>query len=214
MGEQAPNEPTLVSASDLAESDIGTCVWDCDHTERLALSNGGQTITWRPRKPEGIFRRLWRRLARQTDFYPPAWVPAPTRLRLHSGSYRWEFVVEEMASAQIGVGFMLLWDVGPDWGFFGYLGSSPSAWAYDPSTGDVVCNTQSIQGNLPQFSDRHTGTVSVHLSLPRRAAGAATFRVSGVDADAIALPKGAVVVPAACLLRETQSVSLANLERQ
>lgn len=29
-----------------------------------------------------------------------------------SGSFRWEFVVEEMANAQIGIGFMLLWDVG------------------------------------------------------------------------------------------------------
>lgn len=118
-----------------------------------------------------------------------------------------------MASAQIGVGFILLWDVGPDWGFFGYLGASPAAWAYDPSTGDVVGNTQSIEGDLPKFADGRTGVVSVHLDLPRRGDGSARFRVDGVDTQRIPLPKGAVVLPAACFLRETQRVTLAQFER-
>ena len=54
-----------------------------------------------------------------------------------------------MASRQIGVGFMLLWNIGPDWGLFGYLGASATAWSYDPSTGDVVSATKSIQMLLP-----------------------------------------------------------------
>jgi hypothetical protein len=134
-------------------------------------------------------------------------------LHLHSGSFRWDFVVEEMARAQVGVGFMLLWDIGPDWGFFGYLGASPTACAYDPSTGDVVRNTKSIQGDLPKFADRHTGIVSVHLDLPRLAEGSARFLVNGAETRAIPLPEGAVVLPAACFLKEGQRVTLANLQR-
>lgn len=213
MREPAPGEPSLVNALDFAESDIGRCVWDCDHTDLLSLSEDGRTIAWPPRKAASMLRGLRRRILRQPDFYPPAWVPAPTHLHLHSGNYKVEFHVSEMASAQIGLGFMLLWNVGPDWGFYGYLGSSPSAWAYDPSTGDVVCNTKSIQGNLPTFGDARTGSVAVHLSLPRQAAGEATFCVRDVDAQTIPLPEGSVVVPAACLLRESQRVTLASLEK-
>jgi hypothetical protein len=140
------------------------------------------------------------------------WVPASTRARLHSGKFRWDFVVEEMACAQIGIGFMLLWDVGPDWGFYGYLGSSTTAWAYDPSTGDVVCNTKSIQGGLPKIADGHRGVVTVRLDLPRDAEGTARFSINGTEARAVLLPVSSVVLPAACLLKETQRVTLGDLE--
>lgn len=197
------SEPALLKASDLSESDIGSFEWDPTHNSHiLTVSNNGKTIEWGPRKPEYTGK-----------LYPPAWVPATTLAHLHSGEFRWDFVVEEMASCQIGIGFMLLWDIGPDWGFFGYLGASPSAWAYDPSTGDVVRNTRSIEGDLPKFADRRTGIVSVRLELPRFGEGTGRFRVNGVDTKGIHLPEGAVVLPAACLLRETQRVTLARFER-
>jgi len=160
--------------------------------------------------------RIWRKLmpVGRNKFYPPAWVPASTRMHLHSGTFRLSFVVDEMARAQIGVGFMLSWNVGPDWGFFGYLGASPTAWAYDPSTGDVVCNTKSVQGGLPKFSNGRTGLVSVRLELPRGDDGFGTFIVDGLETRRIPLPAGAVVVPAACLLREGQRVTLSGYERR
>ena len=81
-------------------------------------------------------------------------------------------MIDELGDARLGIGFMLLWDIRrPDWGFFGYLGSSTSAWSYDPSTGDVVYNTKSIQGGLPTVADGHSGVVSIRLELPRDAAG-------------------------------------------
>jgi hypothetical protein len=83
------------------------------------------------------------------------------------------------------------------------------AWAYDPSTGDVVTGTQSIQGGLPTLSDRRTGVVTLELDLPRGDAGCARFRIQGRQSRDIALPSGAVVVPAACLLKEGQQVTLA-----
>jgi hypothetical protein len=138
-------------------------------------------------------------------------LPASTRARLHSGRFRWDFVIEEMAGAQIGIGFMLLWDIGPDWGFFGYLGSSTSAWAYDPSTGDVVYATASIQGGLPKVSDGHSGVVSVRLELPRDAAGTAWFSMNGTESRPIALAEGSVVLPAARFQKESQRVSLASV---
>jgi hypothetical protein len=198
------SEPVLLKASDLSESDIGSFEWDPVHNcDLLTVSKNGQTIEWGPKKPEY-----------RGKYYPPAWVPASTRTHVHSGDFRWDFVVEEMASRQIGVGFMLLWDIGPDWGFFGYLGASSTAWAYDPSTGDVVCNTQSIQGDLPKFADGRTGIVSVYLELPRTGEGSGRFRVNGVDTRRIFLPERAVVLPAACLLRETQRVTLAQFQQR
>lgn len=185
------------------ESDIGSCEWDRGHNpDSLTISDDGRTVGWekKKREQEGKLKLL------------VAWVPASTRLHLHSGNYRWDFIVENMAKAQIGVGYMLLWNVGPDWGFFGYLGASPTAFACDPSTGDVVCNTKSIQAGLPKFTD--AGVVSVHLELPRQAEGSARFLVDGVFSDSIQLPEGVVVLPAACFLKEGQRVTLASFERR
>jgi len=125
----------------------------------------------------------------------------------------WDFLVEEMARAQIGVGFMLQWDRGLDWGFYGYLGAGMTAWAYDPSTGDVVTRTESVAGGLPTFADGRRGVVSVRLELPRIAPGRGIFIVDRLEAPPIELPTGAVVVPAACLLRESQRVRLGNLSQ-
>ena len=203
MHDLRANKTVLLKASAIAESEIGSCEWDCSHnSDLLTVSNNGQTISWGPRKPEY-----------KDKLYPPVWVPASTRLHLHSGRFQMDFVVEEMAQAQIGIGFMLLWNIGPDWGFFGYLGASPTSWAYDPSTGDVVCNTKSIEGGLPTFADGHTGIITLRLDLPRFAKGSARFHINNTDIQHIRLPKGAVILPAACLLKESQRVTLANLER-
>lgn len=204
MSEPSAQEPTLLKATNLAVTDRGVFEWDFNHNaDLLTVSNSGRTIEWGPRKPQY-----------QGKFYPPAWVPASTRSYLHSGRFQWDFVVEEMACAQIGIGFMLLWDIGPDWGFFGYLGSSSSAWAYDPSTGDVVYNTESIQGKLPKFVDGHTGVVTVHLDLPRDAEGTARFSIRGTDTQPIRLPESSVVLAAACFLKETQKITLANFQQE
>ncbi len=203
MHDPAEHEPELLRAVALDESDVGSPEWDRDHnSDLLTVSSNGRTIAWSPRKSEY-----------RGKHYPPAWVPASTCLHLHSGKFQWDFVVEEMGQAQIGVGFMLLWDVGPDWGFLGYLGASPTAWAYDPSTGDVVNDTESIQGKLPTFADGHAGIVTVHLDLPRRAGGSAIFWVNGLDARQISLPDGAVILPAACFLKEGQRISLAGFRK-
>lgn len=192
--------PTLLNATVLAPSDHGTFEWDADHNgDLLTISNEGRTIGWGPRKPEYA-----------GQFYPPSWVPASTRARLHSGRFRWDFSIDELAGAQLGVGFLLLWNVGPDWGFYGYLGSSTTAWAYDPSTGDVVNATESIQGGLPKLAAGQTGVVSVRLNLPRMAHGTAWFSVGGTESRPIELPEGAVVLPAACFLSESQQVSLSG----
>jgi hypothetical protein len=203
MNELSPHEPSLLKASAFLETDRGSFEWNCEHnSDLLTVSISGRTIEWGPRKPDY-----------KGKSYPPVWVPASTRSRLHSGKFQWDFVIEEMARAQIGVGFMLLWDIGPDWGFFGYLGSSSSAWAYDPSTGDVVYNTASIQGGAPKIVDGRTGVVTVHLDLPRDAEGAANFSINGVNTQLIRLPESSVILPAACFLKETQKVTLANFQQ-
>jgi hypothetical protein len=202
MSQDSAHVPSLLRATALAEADRGSFEWDSSHNaDLLTVSNNGQTIEWGPRKPQYT-----------GEYYPPAWVPASTRSRLHSGRFQWDFVLDEMAGAQFGIGFMLLWDIGPDWGFYGYLGSSNSAWAYDPSTGDVVYNTESIQGGLPKIADGRAGLVTIHLDLPRDAAGTGRFSMNGIDSLSVRLSEGAVVMPAACFLKETQKVSLANFQ--
>jgi len=200
MPDSPKPEPALLKAASFDVADIGSCDWDQEHkSELLVVSDDGRTMQWRRGSGKG---RL-----------PPAWVGAMTRLHLHSGNYRWDFVVRSMGKAQIGIGFMLLWNLGPDWGFFGYLGSSSTAFAYDPSSGDVVCNTASIEGGLPRFSDGESGVVSVHLDLPRLGGGSARFLVDDKYSRSIELPVGAVVLPAACFLKEGQTVTLAGFHR-
>jgi len=142
-------------------------------------------------------------------------VPLETEMSLHSGKFSFDFVVENMAAAQIGVGFLLDWEtLGVDWGFFGYLGASPSAWSYDPSSGDIVTNTESIVGGLPKFKD-NKGVVTLELFLPADKPGSAKFIVDGVETPLIKLPnRGSVVVPAVFLLKERQKVSLQNFKRE
>ena len=187
-------EPQLLRASTMAEGDRGSVRWRRDHNAALlAVSDDGARVAWsRP----------------STDAHPAVWVPIESEARLFGGAYEVEFVVEEMAAGQIGVGFLLAWDIGPDWGFFGYLGSSPTAWAYDLSSGDVVCATRSIEGGLGKSADGHTGVVTLRLDLPSDAIGTATFAVGSQAARPIALSEGAVVIPAACLLRPTQAVRI------
>src|SRR5688572_5392253 len=82
--------PRPLQAGNLAEGDIGAYTWDPTHNpDLLTVSNGGKTLEWGPRKPSysGVH-------------YPPAWVPAKTLLLLHSGSFRLDFVVDEMANRQ------------------------------------------------------------------------------------------------------------------
>jgi hypothetical protein len=193
-------EPVLRNAADFAEGDVGALKWDAAHNASvLTVSDEARCVAWGPRKPEN------------DKHYPPAWVPIRSEAHLHSGTFAWDFVIDELAGRQIGVGFMLQWDQGLDWGFFGYLGAGMTAWAYDPSTGDVVTDTKSIAGGLPKFLAAGRGTVSVRLDLPRSRSGSGTFIVNGVTSPAIALPVGAVVVPAACLLREGQQIRLSTL---
>jgi hypothetical protein len=195
-------EPCLLKAHLLHENDIGVFKWDSKHNNgHLSVTNSELTIEWDANKQPSQAK------------FDPIWVPASTCAQLHSGEYSWDFVVEEMASAKIGIGFMLQWNIGPDWGFLGYLGSSSSAWSYDPSTGDIVYATESIQGGLPTFEDGHTGVVSVELHLPRHAEGMAKFIVNGKDAPIIKLPESSVVLPAACFLKKTQKITLAKFKR-
>jgi hypothetical protein len=85
--------------------------------------------------------------------------------------------------------------------------------AEDLPLGDIVTATESIQGGLPKFKG-NSGVISLELILPNDADGSATFIVDGVRTPSVRLPAGAVVIPAACLLKQGQRVRLANLVRE
>jgi len=105
-------------------------------------------------------------------------------------------------------------NAGGDWGFFGYLGASNTAWSYDPSTGDVVTATESIEGGLPKFENGRSGVVQVDAYLPRHDAGVIKFIVNGVESKPIPVPVGSVILPAACFLKPGQRITLTELKRK
>jgi hypothetical protein len=147
------------------------------------------------------------------DSFEISWSPVKTKARLHSGKWFFEFHIETMENGQIGVGFLLDWNVGPDWGFFGYLGASSTAWSYDPCTGDIVSATESIHGQLPKMNGKN-GIIGLELDLPRDRIGNFTFIVDGVRTPTKELPNaGAVAIPAVCLLSRKQKVTIRNLTR-
>lgn len=197
--EQRSEEPHLLDSSTFSseeKNDFGEFRFISNRgaDSAIELSNNDCTVEW-------------------TTPYKAAWVPIPTKSKLHSGKWSLEFHVESMQNRQIGIGFLLDWNVGPDWGFFGYLGSSSSAWSYDPSTGDIVTNTDSIQGNLPKFTG-NSGVIELELDLPPNETGNFTFIVDGVRTPTKKLPKsGAVVIPAVCLLKQGQKVTIRDLVR-
>jgi hypothetical protein len=162
--------------------------WDRAHTQDpLTISDDGLTLSW----------------ATDKQF---AWLGSQTAGRLSGGVFAWDFRIDAIAGRQIGVGIML---DPPDWGFFGYLGAGKNAWSYDAFEGAIVTETEATHTGLPTI--RGSGTVSVRLDLKTK--NECVFVVGGVETPAIRLPAGAVVIPAACLLKRGQSVTLANFRR-
>ena len=97
-----------------------------------------------------------------------AWVPVPTKAKMHSGKWSLEFHVKSIQKRQIGVGFLVDRNIGPDWRFFGYLGSLSSGWSYDPSTGDIVSATETIHGHQQKICRRRVPWYSSSLSFVNR----------------------------------------------
>lgn len=190
------NTPFLVNSATFSSEqkiDFGDFSFKGISEEYIELSNNNHTVEWT--KPSKVI-----------------WFPVETKTRLHSGKWSLEFHVESMADRQIGIGFLLDWNISVDWGFFGYLGSSSSAWSYDPSTGDIVTRTASIHGNLPKFTN-DSGLIGLELDLPSDAEGSFTFIIDGVRTPTKTLPVGAVAIPAVCLLKIGQKVTIRNLVR-
>jgi len=188
----SPGEPVLRKATSLEAKKWGKLVFDnLPKSPNMEVSKDQLTVAW----------------TKQANV---SWVPCPTLAKLHSGKFSMEFHIENAHKGQIGVGFLLDWTIGPDWGFFGYLGSSSSAFSYDPTSGDIVTATESIQGGLP-ILEKGSGVVSLELVLPRDKVGLATFIVNNTRTPSIELPKSSVVIPAACLLSRGQKVSIRNV---
>lgn len=189
------SEPQLLKSTLLQQGAFGELAWNQQlNTHNVLYSDDGLAATWKDAPIRGLGQRLW--------------VPLESQTFLNSATLAWDIGVAGLGEAQLGVGFMLLWDVGPDWGFYGYLGASHSAWAYDVTTGDVVVGTNSIEGGLPTVRE---GLVTVEVHLPRSGPNWARFVVQGVASKPIALPEASIVVPAACLFFIGQKVTLTGL---
>jgi hypothetical protein len=56
----------------------------------------------------------------------------------------------------VGVGFLL---EPANWGFFGYLGASDTAWSYDAHDGAIVSATDALHEHLPTIKTKGVVTV-------------------------------------------------------
>ena len=172
----------------LGAAELQSIRWDEEHTQKpLTITNDGLKLSW------------------DADS-KAVWLGSQTTSKLSQGVFTWDFNIEEIAERQIGVGILL---DPPDWGFYGYLGAGKNAWSYDAFEGAIVTEEQAIHSHLPTI--RKSGTVSVRLDLKRK--NECVFVVDGKETPAISLPEGAVIIPAACLLKKGQVVTLANLKR-
>jgi hypothetical protein len=190
---QSTGAPTGSMEVKMAEKPAGVADpvplrWDGHHTQDpLTISNDGVTLSW-----DVDSKAVWR--------------GSQTTGKLSNGVFTWDFKIEEIAERQIGIGILL---DPPNWGFFGYLGSGKNAWSYDAFEGAIVTEEEATHSGLPKI--RKSGIISVRLDVKNK--NECVFIVDGVETPAISLPRGAVVIPAACLLKKGQVVTLANLKQ-
>lgn len=162
--------------------------WDRQWTpNELDISDAGLTLAW---DTEEQF----------------AWLPAQTTAKLSDGIFFLDFHIDSIVSRQIGVGFLI---DPPDWGFYGYLGAGRNAWSYDAFEGAIVTQEAAIYSNLPKIEE--SGTITMYLDLKRE--NKCVFFVNSVETPPIPLPPNSIVIPAACLLKQGQKVTLANFEQ-
>lgn len=115
-------------------SDTLKLKWDKDSSsDDITISDDGSTIKWPGNLDSGVI-----------------WYPCQAMPILHNGRFEIEFEFSKFHDRQIGIGLMVY---PPNWGFYGYLGAGYNAWSYDPTTGDIVTQTESIKGNLPKWID-------------------------------------------------------------
>ena len=184
---QPPDRATLVEPAATPPGPVLDVAWDRRHSRPpLALANGGATVEW----------------PAHAAAQGPS-LAAHGLARLRDGSYSLDFVIERLAERPLGVGFALADAAGS-----GPLGGS---WAYEAWDGAVVHRAEPLLRGLPAL--RAPATVRLELELGQRA-GTAAFVVAGVRTPPIALPGGALLLPAASLRAPGQKLTLANLVRR
>jgi len=186
-------EPKLLTASSCSRAFQNIFAFNSKFNSDLTVSNDQKTVEW-------------------VSNITYAWLGIETLLTLYDGRFSMDFNIDSMQNYQMGVGFLLLLELPNgetdcDWGFYGYLGSSASAFSYDPSSGDIVSHTDEIISGLPILKG-DSGVITLELNLPKESKGEAWFLIDGVETPHIELPLGAVVRPAACLLRKKQKITL------
>ena len=84
---------------------------------------------------------------------------------MHSGKYGFDFVVHNLRSERLCIGFMLelIAPTGAkcvNWGPRGVVGGSPSSWALDMHMGALINNGKPIRENLPKCTHVSTATLA------------------------------------------------------
>lgn len=140
----------VIDKKEMKENDKEKCVdnsqlhWNTNQTtDSLSITDNEQKVHW-------------------TQDIEAAWMGTQCLPILKNGIFEWEFEIGPLQNHQIGVGLMVY---PPNWGFFGYLGAGANAWSYDPSTGDIVTETESMKGNLPTIDKENGGIIKVILDL-------------------------------------------------
>ena len=92
------------------------------------------------------------------------------------------------------------------------MAAESTDWSYGPSTGNIVCDTNSVHDHLPKFT-KDIDIIGLELDLPAEQNGSFTFIVDGARTPTKPLRLGNVADPGVFLLKIGQILTFQNLTR-
>jgi len=92
------------------------------------------------------------------------------------------------------------------------MAAESTDWSYGPSTGNIVCDTNSVHDHLPKFT-KDIDIIGLEFDLPAEQNGSFTFIVDGARTPTKPLRLGNVADPGVFLLKIGQILTFQNLTR-
>jgi len=175
----------------LAPVPTNDIVWEESKTSsHLSINNKGKTLEWATPNTGG----------------QPAF--AQTNGMLGGGSFRVDFMIDELEGEKLLVGFTICVLVRLSWGEYG--GYRNVACMYDPNRGTIIAEQGVNRTGLPTLTK---GKITLELFLEQNQPQRAVFTIDGTRSPEIQLPQDSVVIPSAFLFVQRQKVTLLNFTR-
>jgi len=90
------------------------------------------------------------------------------------------------------------------------MAAESTDWSYGPSTGNIVCDTNSVHDHLPKFT-KDIDIIGLEFDLPAEQNGSFTFIVDGARTPTKPLRLGNVADPGVFLLKKRTDTKFSEL---